>query len=64
MWLTYYDETTVAHVVPIGDVLFHILSDRCNCHPVLLYPDSIFRHNSYDKREYFETPPRKKEVIN
>lgn len=50
--------------MPAEDLMLHYLDLDCYCKPQLLYPDNVVRHNSFDKREYFESEPKKMEVVN
>lgn len=63
MWKTLFFQNQ-AHVMPAEDLMLHYLDLDCYCKPQLLYPDNVVRHNSFDKREYFESEPKKKETVN
>ena len=54
----------LVHIMPLEDLFGHELSEKCFCSPIFLYPDLIYRHNSHDKREYFENPPKRKDIVN
>ena len=49
----------IRHVVPLGDLKPHELSDECWCLPREDAGDAIWVHNSMDRREDYETGRRR-----
>ena len=53
MWAVFKNKLEQIHVVPVGDQRSHMVSRDCWCNPAK-DEDSIWRHNSYDRREEAE----------